>query len=110
MALEHSVLDEQKIIKLLKEHWNISAVHVEKMPLGSANCYCVSSEKEQYFLKEFQSDFQADDLTREADLTNYLVDHGIPTARFITTISGKMYIEYQEHCICLEEYIETINN
>lgn len=106
MALEHSVLNEQIIIDLLKEHWNISVVQAEKMPLGSANCYCVSSEKEQYFLKEFQSDFQADDLVREANLTSYLLEHGIPTARFITTISGKMYIEYQKHCICLEEYIE----
>lgn len=106
MALEHSVLNEQIIIELLKEHWNISAVQTKKMPLGSANCFCVSSEKEQYFLKEFQSDFQADDLTREANLTNYLLEHGIPTAKFIATISGEMYIEYQEHCICLEEYIE----
>lgn len=90
MALERSVLNEQIIIELLKEHWNISVVRAEKMPLGSANCYCVSSEKEQYFLKEFQSDFQADDLVREANLTSYLLEHGIPTARSIATISGKM--------------------
>lgn len=106
MALEHSVLNEQIIIELLKKTWGKSVVKAEKMPLGSANCYCVSSEKEQYFLKEFQSSFQIDDLTREVKLTKYLLEHGIPTTRFIPTISGKMYLEYQGHCICLEEYIE----
>lgn len=106
MALEHSVLDEQKIIELLKEYWNISVVKAEKLPLGSANCYYVLSETQQYFLKEFQSDFKPADLQREADLANYLVEHGIPTARFIPTMSSKMYIEYQGHCICLEEYME----
>ncbi len=105
MALERSLLNEQLILKLLKEHWNIPATQAEKLPLGSANCYRVSSEKEQYFLKEFQSDFQADDITREASLTNYLLEHGIPTARFLPTISGQMYIIYEGHCICLEEYI-----
>lgn len=106
MALERSVLNEQKIIELLKEYWNISVVKAEKLPLGSANCYCVSSEIQQYFLKEFQSSFKADDLTREANLTNYLAEHDIATARFIPTISGKMYIEHRGYCICLEEYIE----
>ena len=106
MALENSVLNEQKIIELLREHWDKLVMKVEKMPLGSANCYCVSSESEQYFLKEFQSGFQTDDLMREAKLTKYLLEHGIPTTRFIPTISGEMYLEYQGHCICLEEYIE----
>lgn len=106
MALEHSVLNEQKIIELLKEYWNISVVKAEKLPLGSANCYCVSSKTERYFLKEFQSNFKPEDLQRETDLANYLVKHGIPTARFIPTMSSKMYIECQGHCICLEEYIE----
>ena len=49
MALENSVLNEQKIIELLREHWDKLVMKVEKMPLGSANCYCGSSESEQYF-------------------------------------------------------------
>ncbi len=106
MALEHSVLNEQKIVELIKEYWNISVVQVEKMPLGSANCYRVTGESDCYFLKEFQSDFQSEDLIREAELTTFLVRHGIPTAQFIPTTDGKMHIVYQGHCICIEEYME----
>ncbi len=106
MALEHSVLNEQIIIELSKEHWGESVLKVEKMALGSANCYCVTGNSDCYFLKEFQSSFKPEDLIREAELTNYLAEHGIPTTRFIPTISGDMYLEYQGHCICLEEYIE----
>lgn len=29
MALEHSVLNEQKIVELIKEYWNISVVQVD---------------------------------------------------------------------------------
>lgn len=106
MALEHSVLNEQIIIELLKENWGQSVLKAEKMPLGSANCYRVIGNSECYFLKEFQSSFKPEDLIREAELTNYLVERGIPTTRFIPTISGEMYVKYQGHCICLEEYIE----
>lgn len=106
MALEHSVLNEQKIVALLKEYWGVSVMKVEKMPLGSANCYRVTNSSEKYFLKEFQSSFQSEDLIREAELTNYLAEHDIPTARFVPTKDGEIYIEFQGHCICVEEYIE----
>lgn len=106
MALEHSVLNEQKIVELIKEYWNISVVQVEKMPLGSANCYRITGESDCYFLKEFQSEFQSEDLIREAQLTTFLAKHGIPTAQFIPTTDGKMHIVHQGHCICLQEYID----
>lgn len=106
MALEHSVLNEQKIVALLKEYWGVSVMKVEKMPLGSANCYRVTNSSEKYFLKEFQSSFQSEDLIREAELTNYLAEYDIPTARFVPTKDGEKYIEFQGHCICVEEYIE----
>ena len=57
-------------------------------------------------MKEFQSNFESADLLQEAKLVNYLTAHDIPTARFIETIDGRLFFEYANHLICLEEYID----
>ena len=108
MALEKTVLDDEKIKKLLSENWGISLVSCKKLKLGTANCYIVSDLENQYFLKEFQSDMDKNDIVREAGLVLYLYERGIPTAKYITTLCGDICVKYRRHFICLEEYVSGI--
>lgn len=106
MSLERTVLDENSIKNVLKHYYGINVSNIKKTSLGTANCYIVSEGMNKFFLKEFQSDFRSEDLLREAEIVEYLANNGIPTAKYIKTISNKFFVEYSEHLICLEEYID----
>ena len=106
MALEKSVLTDTIISDLLMKHYGIHFVSAQKLELGTANCYRVFDGKNYYFLKEFQSSFLENDIVREAELLEFLSESDIPATRFYKTIQSEYVIKYENHLICLEEYIE----
>lgn len=106
MALEKSMLTEQTAAELLETHYGVRMRHMRRMALGTANCYCVSDGSRQYFLKEFQSGFSGEVVSREAALNETLAQRGIPVARFYHTRDGTAYLMRRGHAVCLEEYIE----
>ena len=106
MALEKSVLNEKIASDLLLQNYGISITSIEKLKLGTANCFRVYDGKKFYFLKEFQSSFSADTVIQEAKLLEFISHAGIPTTRFYTTVRNDFVIHYQDRLICLEEYIE----
>ncbi len=106
MALEHSVLNQEIITRLLKEKYALSVKEVQKTELGSANCFRINDGKNDYFLKEFQARFLIEDLIREAQLLDHLAEKGIPVARIIKTKTQEYAFEYEGHMISLQEYIQ----
>lgn len=106
MALEKSVLNEHIICHLLKQYYGVTFVSMQKLKLGTANCYQVYNGNQYYFLKEFQSSFSANTVVQEAKLLEFLRASGIPTTRFYKTLGGEYVVDYQSHMICLEEFIE----
>lgn len=108
MSLEKTVLKTESIKELLSIHYGIAVATVEKIDLGTANCYRVRDGRKRYFLKEFQSDFNSEDLVREAEIVNYLVNRDIPTAKYIKTVDGELFITHNNHMICVEDYIEGV--
>ncbi len=106
MSLEKSVLTESIISNLLSTHYGISPLSVNKLKLGTANCFQVFDGTKYYFLKEFQSDILEDEVVREAKLLEYLSDAEFPVTRFYKTNNNEFVIKYQDHILCLEEYIE----
>ena len=106
MSLEKSVLNESIISDLLFLHYGISPLSVNKLKLGTANCFQVYDGNQYYFLKEFQSDILEDEVVREAKLLEYLSNAELPVTRFYKTSNNEFVIKYQDHIICLEEYIE----
>lgn len=106
MSLEKSVLTEPIISNLLSTHYGIFPLSVNKLKLGTANCFQVYDGNKYYFLKEFQSDILEEEVVREAKLLEYLSDAEFPVTRFYKTIHNEFVIKYQNHIICLEEYIE----
>ena len=106
MALEKTVLNEKIILDLLSRHYGISPISAKKLKLGTANCFQIYDGNKYYFLKEFQSSFSENTVVQEAKLLEYLSVAGIPTTRFYKTLNNEFVINYQNHIICLEEYIE----
>ena len=106
MSLEKSVLTESIISDLLLNHYGISLLSVNKLKLGTANCFQVYDGNKYYFLKEFQSDILEDEVVREAKLLEYLSGAEFPVSRFYKTVHNEFVIKYQDHILCLEEYIE----
>lgn len=106
MSLEKSVLNESVISDLLLNNYGISPLSVTKLKLGTANCFQIYDGNKYYFLKEFQSDISEDEVVREAKLLEYLSDAEFPVTRFYKTLHNEFVIKYQDHILCLEEYIE----
>ncbi len=106
MALEKTILSPDLIAERLHCYYGLTVQAVQKLPMGSANCYLISAGGQNYFLKEFQNGFFGQDLIREARLAEYLLQNGIRTARIFSTVSGTVFFEQNGHIVCLEEYIE----
>ena len=109
MALEISLLNQNVICELLDKNYGIFPISVQKLKLGSANCYRVFDGEKYYFLKEFQSFFSEDQIIREAKLLEFLSSSDIPTAQFYKTLNGEYVIKYQDRLICLQNYIEGVS-
>ncbi|MBE6568800.1 MAG: hypothetical protein E7658_01110 [Ruminococcaceae bacterium] len=106
MALERTALNEDIVTRILSKQYGINFVSMQKLNLGSANCFRVYDGNQYYFLKEFQSSFSENAVVQEAKLLEYLSVAGIPTTRFYKTLNNEFVFNYQNHIICLEEYIE----
>jgi len=106
MALEKTVLDSSTISDLMKQYYGIDVSDIERLPLGSANCYRIWDGNKQYFLKELQSKFSEEKIKAEAALVDFLASKGIPVASFYKTYTGDVVFTYEGHVICLEEFVE----
>jgi len=106
MALEKTVLNEKIASALLAQHYGITLVSMQKLELGSANCFRVSDGGKDYFLKEYQSDFTKESIEREAKLLEFLSSKDIPVARFYKTADDEYVICAENHLLCLEEYVD----
>jgi len=105
MSLERTRLTPASISELLRRHYGIEVAQVEKLPLGTANCFRVSDGVHDYFLKEFQSDFQEEEVTREALLLQFLAKKDFPVAAFYPTADGGFTVTHCGHVLCLQSYV-----
>ena len=105
MALEKTVLNEQTVSDLLSRHYGIYPISANKLKLGSVNCFQIYDGNKYYFLKEFQSSFSENAVIQEAELLDFLSTTDIPATRFHKTLNNEFVVNYQNHVICLEEYI-----
>ena len=106
MALERTVLTDEIAAQILYRYYGISFVSMQKLKLGTANCFRVYDGKQYYFMKEFQGSFPKSSVIREAKLVYHLSSAGIPVARFYKTTENEFATDHRGHVICLEEYID----
>ncbi|WP_026527532.1 phosphotransferase [Butyrivibrio sp. VCD2006] len=106
MALEKSVLNNEKMSLILRDEYGLHLIKNKNLALGSANCYKVQCEEGDFFFKEYQSDFTPDMVCREADITAYLISKDFPVAEFVKTKDGNSCIVYEGHVISVQNFIE----
>ena len=106
MALERSVLNEDSIRAILGNEYGLGLIEKSNLALGSANCYKVHCEEGDFFLKEYQSEFTADRVDREAKLVSYLAERNFPVAGFIKTLNAANAIVYDGHVLSVQVFVE----
>ena len=106
MAIQKSVLSNAIISELLQKLYNVSIDKIERLGIGTANCYKIYSKNKSYFLKEYQEVFSESDLQREVQLNHFLLSASYPTATFITDVNGSEYNYINNRYIVLQEYID----
>jgi Ser/Thr protein kinase RdoA (MazF antagonist) len=106
MAVEKTALNNNIISLLLSKEYNITTSNVEKLKIGSANCYKIFSFNKIFFLKEFQERFNASDIDEEACLLDFLISNHYPTTNIIKTNNHKNYTIVENRIVYLQKYIE----
>lgn len=106
MALEHSIFRGDELVLFVNTHYGLRITDLQKLKLGTANCYRLSDGERSYFLKEFQSGMEEATVRREADLVAFLAARGIPVAQFIPTSAGESITRCRGHLVCLQEFAE----
>ncbi len=105
MPLEPSVLNEKQLAKLLRNHYKLEPCNVCGIGTGTANCFHVFTETGEFFLKEYQSKFTADELEREAELLVFLKERQFPATDFIKTRDGGYYVRQDNRCFSLQPFV-----
>ena len=105
MALEISYLSTQKINRLLSENYKLSVDIIDKLQIGTANCFKIIADNRPYFLKEFQSTFTAEDVAREVALVNFLKKKQFPVAAIIKNTADEYFFKHEGRCVYLQEFV-----
>jgi Ser/Thr protein kinase RdoA (MazF antagonist) len=106
MPLERSLFTQEELISFVRACYGLKITSVRRLPLGSANCFCLMGETKRYFLKEFQSGITPQSVAAEAALLEILATRGIPVARTLPGLDGAFVTVYGGHAVCLQEFVE----
>ena len=106
MPIYKSCLNEEIIIKIIKEKYNIEIINVEKEDKGSANIYSVFSKNSHYILKEYQNKFSEQSVNNEYNIFGHLKKSNFVVPEFIKTKDKKICFTYNNKVISLQKYIE----
>lgn len=107
MSIEKSVFRNNDEIKtFLLTNYNIEPINIKALTVGSANCYKIECEKNNYFLKEFQKKFCKEELIKEVEICKLIIEHGIPTSSFVKNTRGFYITEYNQSYVHLQYFID----
>ena len=102
--IEESVFTNESIVNVIKKKYNINIINIEKLNRGSANLYSLNNKT--YILKEYQSKYTFQEITREIYVTEYLGKNNIPVTEYIMTIDNKFCFVYKGKVVTLQKYID----
>lgn len=105
MAMEKSVFHGEAMIRdFITAHYDLHPTAIEKLDLGSANCFKISCDGGEFFLKEFQSKFDMESIKREIQVCDILKST-IPTSVFVPNKQGEVVYQENGHVFHLQTYI-----
>jgi len=105
--LEKSVVSERDIRSILTDMYGIDGIdRVTPLTGGSANCFLIQVPGGKFVLKEFQSRYSLVDVEPEPGIAEFVRARGIPTVRFVRTVSGTYVWAFRQRTFHLQEFIE----
>ncbi len=102
--IEETVLTKEKIIELVKKHYNIDIYNIKKLDRGSANLYSLNNDK--YILKEFQTKYSKEEIEKEVTIINHLRKDNVPVPEYVRTITNEYSFIYKNRVIIMQNYIK----
>lgn len=106
MGIQISKLDNETISKLLISNYNIIPVKIEKINRGTANIFRIETKAQKYILKEFCDGRTKESVIKEANIIEFLNKRNIKVPIYVKSIEEKIYLEYKERIIILQEFID----
>ena len=107
MVAKKSLLRAEEVPQFLLRNYGIEVDGVVEIDRGIlSKTYKVTSENEQYFLKEPLNTISGEGVEREAYLLEHLSKKQIPVAEFVHTLEGKHFVDHGENLVFLQKYIE----
>lgn len=104
--MKNHILSEREIIKVLEDNYNIGFVKkiVPILEGASSECFHVITKDKDYLLKDIEKDFM-NHPSKEPLINKILYEKGLPVSKFYKTNNDKYLIEYFEHTLHLQDFL-----
>lgn len=109
MALEKAKLSDRELAAFLAAQYGVRVGRIQRLAMGSANCYKVETDAGEAFCKEFQSDVAPQDICDEAQVLDRLQSRGFPVVPLIKTTRGEPYARHAERIFSLQPFVQGKN-
>lgn len=96
---------KDELINWVNCNYGLEVTSVEDTDLGSANCFYLKDSKRVFFMKEFQSKIEQEQLQNEIEVCEFLSKKGINTSRFLKNKLGEFISIYKDKYINIQEYL-----
>lgn len=105
--LENTVFKLEQISNEISERYGYQVKNVEVINRGTANIYKIYTDKDILILKEFQSKYKEDDVSREVDVIEYLkLNSNVPVPEILKCKNNEKYFTYNGKVIVVQRFIE----
>ena len=99
--IEKKVLNKNKIKRIFKDYYNLKVNNIDLVSGGSAEIYKVDN----YILKLYQKKYTEKEISREAQVINYLKDKNFKVPNYLKTIDEKYLVKYEDRYLIVQEFI-----
>lgn len=106
MAVFKTNLTKSIIKQILLKHYGLQVNKVKYVNNGSANLFHLFCDCGEYMLKEHQEKFNKGDIEREYKIYQHLSLKGFRVPKYVLSVTGNIFIDYQGKYIILQEYIK----
>ena len=101
--IEPSKLNKTKIKLLIKQHYNLNIINIQKLKRGSSNIYLLD---DKYILKECVSYQKPERIIKEYNVLKHLKKKGLSVPNFIETTEGTPFVKNEENIILLQHDVK----
>ena len=98
--------NDSEIKRFIKENYDIQVNSIRKMKLGTANLYNINNG--EYVFKVFQEKYKPKNILHEVEVLNILDKNGIVVPKYVKTVSGQYYKEYNGLVSIIQKFINGI--